>query len=573
MNKDKLKYYSRVVLSFVVVAVIVVLIFKVYMHSEHDLASERWRIDFNQGWTVYYNGEEYNDVDLSDFKLPAALNKGQYVTISNRIPGNTTLRIDEPTVLIGSNNAVVQVSINGRTRYSYGQELFSENKMVGSGQHSVNIEPHDNGKIIAVTFMAAESGAFSAFDTMYIHDGNFVYQYELVSGKITFTVSIFLIMLGSCIMIITAIVSVKEAKFIELFFAGCSSMLIGVWSLCYYGYVCMFDVSIYASSILEYLALYFFAIPMFIYFKNYVENTESRKMKRMYYIIIAVQVISDIVVCILQITGIAHFPTTLPYMHVLMAVEIVYVLLLLIKNVRKGDTSSKAILAGTIIMVLCILAEYIIYSLMKYLGINLKGIEGIAAVGALLYVFTLITAFAMQIARRMKIETEKAVLYRMAYTDELTHIYNRRFCEQTLRSLSSRQAEYGVINLDLNGLKGINDTQGHQVGDKLISGFAQILKETFEGVGIVGRMGGDEFTVIIDSIEKFDYEAYIEKLFEKMKEANEGENKFVYSTSYGYADSREISEVEKASKHKEMEVYKLADQRMYEYKRAFKEKQ
>lgn len=95
----------------------------------------------------------------------------------------------------------------------------------------------------------------------------------------------------------------------------------------------------------------------------------------------------------------------------------------------------------------------------------------------------------------------------------------------------------------MNGLKGINDTQGHQVGDKLISGFTQILKETFEGVGIVGRMGGDEFTVIIDSIENFDYEAYIEKLFEKMKEA----------------------------KHKEMKVYKLADQRMYEYKRAFKE--
>ncbi|MDO5402494.1 MAG: diguanylate cyclase [Eubacteriales bacterium] len=573
MDKNRLKYYFRVLLSITVIFVIAALISKVYLHSDHDLESDRWKIDYNQGWSVYYEGKEYNDVDISKFKLPRALNKGEYVTITNRLPHNLSAVIDEPVIRLYTHNAVVQVSINGRTRYSYGQELYEANKMVGSGRHSVNIEPSDNGKIVAVTFMATESSSFSAFDDMYIFNGNYMYQYELVSGKIPFTVSVFIIMLGSCVMIITIIASIRELKFLELFFAGCSSTLIGVWSLCYYGYVCMFDVSIYMSSIYEYIALYFFAVPMFLYFKNYMENTGSRRMKRFYYGILIIQLLADVVVCGLQISGRVHFPTTLPYMHVLIAVEIIYVLALLIKNAKKGDTSSKAILTGTIIMVLCIFTEYIIYALMKYLGINITRFKGFAAVGALIYIFTLIMAFAMQIAQRTKIETEKAVLYRMAYTDELTQIYNRRFCEQFLKSLTSKHMDYGIINLDLNGLKGINDTQGHQTGDSLIEGFAKLLKETFDGVGIVGRMGGDEFTVIVEGLAGFDYRRYIEELFEKMADANKKEGRFIYSTSYGYAQSTEITGEKKGTDKESAMVYGLADQRMYEYKRTFKSNQ
>ena len=80
----------------------------------------------------------------------------------------------------------------------------------------------------------------------------------------------------------------------------------------------------------------------------------------------------------------------------------------------------------------------------------------------------------------------------MAYTDNLTGLYNRRFCEERLKSYRYNNIPFTIINFDMNGLKATNDTHGHSSGDKLIKGFADILTKSFGDKGIVGRMGGDE---------------------------------------------------------------------------------
>ena len=62
--------------------------------------------------------------------------------------------------------------------------------------------------------------------------------------------------------------------------------------------------------------------------------------------------------------------------------------------------------------------------------------------------------------------------------------------------------DYTIISLDINNLKQTNDALGHSAGDLLIRRAAQMLKESFDTRGIIGRMGGDEFIVIIPSSDK-----------------------------------------------------------------------
>jgi diguanylate cyclase (GGDEF)-like protein/PAS domain S-box-containing protein len=99
-------------------------------------------------------------------------------------------------------------------------------------------------------------------------------------------------------------------------------------------------------------------------------------------------------------------------------------------------------------------------------------------------------------------------LQNLSLTDELTGLYNRRgfltLAEQQLKH-AERSAEQSVLVFaDLDGLKQINDRYGHQEGSNAIVKAAQILKETFRASDIIGRLGGDEFTVLatVDSTER-----------------------------------------------------------------------
>lgn len=131
--------------------------------------------------------------------------------------------------------------------------------------------------------------------------------------------------------------------------------------------------------------------------------------------------------------------------------------------------------------------------------------------------------------------------------------------------LSRSGENYGIISLDLNDLKKINDTQGHNSGDELISGFAAIVSETFGEGTVVGRMGGDEFIVIIEALGRVKVEKLIEDLQYNIEAANKEQEKFKYSVSYGFANSREIASSDGFVNSRK--VYELADERMYEYKR------
>ena len=95
--------------------------------------------------------------------------------------------------------------------------------------------------------------------------------------------------------------------------------------------------------------------------------------------------------------------------------------------------------------------------------------------------------------------TEERIRY-AAHHDDLTQLSNRLMFQERLRkaigAARSTGQEFAVLCLDLDGFKLVNDTRGHEIGDRLLVGVAQRLRDSVRETDTVARMGGDEFAII-----------------------------------------------------------------------------
>ena len=93
-----------------------------------------------------------------------------------------------------------------------------------------------------------------------------------------------------------------------------------------------------------------------------------------------------------------------------------------------------------------------------------------------------------------------AELERVSITDPLTGLYNRRgfevLAEQELRTAEREATRAMVMFLDVDGLKAVNDSRGHEAGNRAIVIMAEVLREALRDADIVARVGGDEFCVL-----------------------------------------------------------------------------
>ncbi|MGH4126238.1 MAG: sensor domain-containing diguanylate cyclase [Clostridium sp.] len=155
--------------------------------------------------------------------------------------------------------------------------------------------------------------------------------------------------------------------------------------------------------------------------------------------------------------------------------------------------------------------------------------------------------------------------------DKLTNIYNRRYFEEIFdsyfNSALSYNEEFELVIFDLNGLKVVNDTYGHLAGDMYIKTFTNYLIVNAGATDILARYGGDEFIAVYKGIDSENLNIKLQQLFEQLKNSPfsfEG-NEIVCSFSYGIARFPK----EAQSYH---QLVKLADDRMYGYKKAVKGK-
>lgn len=159
-----------------------------------------------------------------------------------------------------------------------------------------------------------------------------------------------------------------------------------------------------------------------------------------------------------------------------------------------------------------------------------------------------------------KAEEEK--LSNLAYKDELTGIYNRRYCAEKLRWLMDRKTSFSIALIDLDNLKYLNDTFGHQAGDYYICTVIDTIENNIREADILSRVGGDEFILILPKCSE---QLAIDKMESIRNHLERNKKKYRLSFSYG---------IKYVSKNNEAPIeflIKELDEKMYAYKKKNKE--
>ncbi len=137
-------------------------------------------------------------------------------------------------------------------------------------------------------------------------------------------------------------------------------------------------------------------------------------------------------------------------------------------------------------------------------------------------------------------KNENQIIY-MGYHDQLTGLYNRRFYEEELKRLDTmRNLPLTIAMADVNGLKLINDSFGHAIGDEVLRKSANLITKCCRADDIVARLGGDEFVIIFPKTDSVSAEAVIARI--KEMEANEKMDSINISISFGHETKYKIEE-------------------------------
>ena len=147
-------------------------------------------------------------------------------------------------------------------------------------------------------------------------------------------------------------------------------------------------------------------------------------------------------------------------------------------------------------------------------------------------------------------------------TDTLTGCSSRVAMEALIDSVDkANDKDVTLIYLDLNKFKYVNDTYGHETGDKVLCVYSKSLMKIFSRIGYVGRMGGDEFMVILTDVKKDIAKKLCKKLEEVLVEdSKQLDFEYTISTSYGIATR------EKGSFAPIEDIMVEADEKMYRFK-------
>ena len=163
---------------------------------------------------------------------------------------------------------------------------------------------------------------------------------------------------------------------------------------------------------------------------------------------------------------------------------------------------------------------------------------------------------AIAIARNIT-ETHNYIkkIEEISYHDHITGLHNRRYFDQASKELNQPENyPISVIFADLNGLKMVNDSFGHEYGDYMLKRFAEILADSGKKGELISRVGGDEFAIILRRTERGETDRYIRELKEKC--AKETINGIELSVSFGYHMIEESGmAIQKAVKLAEDEMY------------------
>ncbi|MGN1368605.1 MAG: GGDEF domain-containing protein [Aristaeellaceae bacterium] len=330
----------------------------------------------------------------------------------------------------------------------------------------------------------------------------------------------------------------QQALHWEQFPLGLFTLLVGLWRLTdTRSSPLLFPQNPLLLGYLTLGALFLAAPPLLLYMRNHYPGSSKALL-----VTALLSCIPAGIVLVCQLLGLADFREMLSFIHVSLLIALTVLLFICLSNARRGMDQGKFWK-----FILLLAAAFALDMATFYISKSSSGI-----------MFTIWALLAYSVSRFVD---GILAANRKAYTDLLTGLLNKNHWDELMHMPWHQSDTLGIIMLDLNQLKKVNDTMGHEAGDKAIHNFANILRNTIPPTNTICRWGGDEFTVLITNATREKMEQYVAAVEDAVTKYNHsGETPQIHYAA-GWVLSSEFPELTPT------ELLAKADKRMYVEKR------
>ena len=517
----------------------------------------------NEGWDVEYNDIRYTYIKLSDLRglIGHSTLRGDRIVLSRRVSDLNTY--NSPTLMFETRFSAWEVMVNDRVLASKHYNAYANDEFIGCENNFVSIPPYKAPINLKIELFVAEDGAYNFFEPLAVGSYMDILMYGVYNHVFIFLISAFLIIFGLMFFAISVGFKSDLPEIDMQIYSSLLFILLGVWFLAQFKILDIIMDTHGHQTEIEFIALYLMVPVMYLamgsmqsYLKNKLFLSFFITGSSIPFLLIA-----------LHFAGITHINRMLTIFQLDALVLIVFMLIMLIIDTKQGRVTSSQLIQ---IIGASMLANSFIFNMLFYflemLGITeqIRLSKEAVPVGAMCMVFATLVNYQIYIADSFARKKENESLAHLAYADGLTGIPNRSRYEKFLDDLQAGEEDYCIISIDLNGLKKVNDTEGHIMGDRYLSEFTKTLENCFKWKGFIARIGGDEFVAILQGEYLNSADELIKNLNFALSNMNKRDPSINRSAATGYAFRHEAEGNDWNS------VYLLADERMYKKKSEMK---
>lgn len=454
--------------------------------------------------------------------------------------------------------------------YLDGQLIYEDDKTLhtiygvspGSRWHTITLDSSADYKNICIEGFACYEDSNGLIDNIYLGFAKDVYRVTITHRFMSFFVSLILLTLGVLLLIICIGFRKNKILFWDLLYLGISVINASCWAISESLLCQLFFAHSEVIHLVTYTSL--LGIPLsFGMLAAHRLKGVFRRFCQWYTILCS---LNALVTTVLHVTGIKEYHYTLTFTRILLVI-LIPLLLEILLSYANYDTENKKIKSKYILIpALTIVTICIFVALIEYWFGWFYDYSKYTQIAMVSFIVCLVYYQMQQVINMLQKGMEADVLHKLALTDHLTGLYNRTaFAEHSEKYLEDmiKHSVLGVIQFDVNNLKTVNDTLGHEKGDYLIQLVAEGLQTSFSDSGNCYRMGGDEFLVILTGENpQSDYEIGIRLLHTYCTTHNMQPNiDFTIQIAHGFVLAQNATLAE---------AMEEADLRMYENKKQLK---
>jgi diguanylate cyclase (GGDEF)-like protein len=380
----------------------------------------------------------------------------------------------------------------------YEQELPTSDLYTNSNGATWNTVPllkEYAGRELTIKYELCYDESGCGFDNMCISsEKSFIL--DVLRSKISaLSLSFTYLILGIVIVLVDLIISKKMKLSHNLFYLGFIAISVAGYCLVE---TQVFQIFIADQKIMHLLSIFsMMAVPIPVLM--YAETLFDFKWKYTPALLSGVSMVVFLVTTVLNATGVMDYHESMIAIHIMLFAAFVAMLYSIIRYLysvhKKKIEFDKCILfmiAGLVLIILCGIADVVRFYCVKTLDPAL-----FTRIGFLGTIVCFAIASSRKIIDVFKLNTRLEVVTKLAYEDGLTGLYNRTSYKEKLDEYESNKTTFGIVMMDVNNLKKVNDGFGHEEGDKMLLASAEMIKNSFNQPGMdCFRIGGDEFVVL-----------------------------------------------------------------------------